>query len=578
MLRVTSFLASSALIWGCSGGSDWRDPDERTKPTPVVTQGAATNAPAASADAAAVSSDAGAGIEPSAPTGDPAPPAFDLNGQPLYSRAIPLTHPQWTRSVQDVLELTGPPTQAQSFVVPVAGFTTFMNNERVLEVSSTQSALYQSAAKELADVMGADQDLTRIVASQDPAALIATLGRRAYRRPLTAEETARYQALYDVGASTGGKSFTGTPFAEGSKWVIEAMLQSPHFLYRTELGAAGEQLSGFEIAAKLSLWLRGTTPSDALLDQAEAGELDTLDDVASLASTMIEEPSATASLTDMHVQLFRLRYLREIVKDSSDYDPATSLELEQASLLFFNRVYESGLGLREILTDTVGYMGPGMASLYGLGAPMGSELVLQDLGQSRPGFFSQLPLLAMYGTDVRPETIRRGAAILNEVLCGDLPIPPVVVPPLSPILPGQTNRERVEQLTGVGTCGEACHVGYINPLGFAFENFDGLGRERTLDLERPIDTTGSYPFVDGLKAFDGAAELMQLVAGSTEAHECYARNMLAFALQRDITAADQAELSALGSVSNSAAGSLKNLVLEIVKNPVFHTRSSRGAL
>jgi hypothetical protein len=133
----------------------------------------------------------------------------------------------------------------------------------------------------------------------------------------------------------------------------------------------------------------------------------------------------------------------------------------------------------------------------------------------------------------------------------------------------------VEEHTGTGTCGESCHGGYINPLGFAFENFDGLGRVRTTDSGQPVDTVAAYPFGEGEDArvsFDGAPELMQIIAGSEEAHACFAKSLMSYALARDIVEGDQPLLSTLSDVSRSSAGSLKQVLREIVKSPAFLSR------
>ena len=99
-------------------------------------------------------------------------------------------------------------------------------------------------------------------------------------------------------------------------------------------------------------------------------------------------------------------------------------------------------------------------------------------------------------------------------------------------MPGQTNREMITTLTG--GCGRQCHTYYINPLGFAFENFDGMGRLRSMDNGKPVDTAAAYPFAEGYKQFADAAELMQIMAGSKQAHACYAKKIAGYALQRDI--------------------------------------------
>jgi Protein of unknown function (DUF1592)/Protein of unknown function (DUF1595)/Protein of unknown function (DUF1588)/Protein of unknown function (DUF1585)/Protein of unknown function (DUF1587) len=570
MRRAKWCLAASALAFGCSGEVAMSDGElgGNTVGAPTGSAGPVIAPTGSSTTTGSLPT-----LEPGAP---PPPPNFNLNGMPLYSRAIPLTNAQWARSVQDVLKLPEAPTQANSFLAPVGGFTTFLNNERVLEVSNDLRESYQLAAKEVADSVGTDANIARIAAGQDATAFIATLGRRAYRRPLTTEETARYQAIYDVGTELAAG--TGTAFTKGAKLVVEAMIQSPNFLYRTELGTAGQPLTGYEVAAKLSLWLLGTTPSDALLDQAKSGMLDTPDGISSVAASMIGNAAATATMTEMHSQLLKLSRMLNVVKFTEDYKPATNNELMEASLLFFDRVYESGLGLKEVLTGTQGYMGPEMAKLYGLPAPSGNAMKLQDFGPSRPGFFSQVPNLVVNGDDIHSDAIHRGVPILQDILCANLKPPEFAVPPTPAPVPGQNDRERIEHHSGKGTCGESCHSNYINPLGYAFESFDGLGRERTTDQGRPIDAVASYPFVDGMKTFDGPVELMEVVANSAEAHKCYARNILSFGLQRDITSADQAEIDALAAISQSGVGSIKDMVKEFVKNPVFRVRSSGGAL
>ena len=129
-------------------------------------------------------------------------------------------------------------------------------------------------------------------------------------------------------------------------------------------------------------------------------------------------------------------------------------------------------------------------------------------------------------------------------------------------MPGQTNREMITTLTG--GCGRQCHTYYINPLGFAFENFDGMGRLRTIDNGKPVDTAAAYPFAEGYKPFAGAADLMQLMASSKQAHACYAKKIAGYALQRDIVQSDLATLDALSQVS-MAGGSIKQVMLALVQ-------------
>jgi len=159
------------------------------------------------------------------------------------------------------------------------------------------------------------------------------------------------------------------------------------------------------------------------------------------------------------------------------------------------------------------------------------------------------------------------------VLCAD-PGVPVEVPALPPLMAGETNRERIQALTT--PCGGACHGTFINPIGFAFESFDGMGRWRDTDNEQPVDASGSYPFNEGTKEFDNAAQLMTFMADSEQAHACYAKKLSGYALQRDIIVDDVGLLGTLKDTSR-ATNSIKEVILELVANPAFNTRVG-GAL
>jgi hypothetical protein len=381
-------------------------------------------------------------------------------------------------------------------------------------------------------------------------------------------------ALYTTGTMMSG---TKSEFVKGAALVIRGMLQSPFFLYRSEVGPAGAPLDGYQMAAKLSLWLRGTTPSDALLDAAAGpGALDTADGAAAVAQTMLDEPTASAVMRQFHGQLLHFDRYGTIGKlGVASYTPALNAEYQEASYLFFDKIFRQGLGVKEILTSTSGFMGPGMAGLYGLPAPA-SGYIEQDLGPDRVGYFSQLPFLTLYGFNYDPDSIHRGVSMNVDVLCAVLGPPAANLPAIPSLGQGETNRERISNLTA--PCGGTCHNSMINPLGFAFEHFDGMGQYR--DTENggiPIDSSGSYDLAEGTITYSGAPELMQILAGSHEAHECYAKKMASFALQRDIVAGDAPLVGAMAAASMDEQGSVKRMMLELIKNDAFRTRAAGGA-
>ena len=493
-------------------------------------------------------------------------PAINLTGSPQYYRVVRLTNTQWAQSVQDMLRLPAPSGLDASFQSPVAGTTDFSNNELVLDVNQRSWADFQTAAEALADqVTASTVTLAKVYNGTDPASFIRTLGRRAYRRPLTAAEVSAYSALFETGSAMSGSKST---FAKGAALVIRALLQSPNFLYRTELSRSGTPLSGYEVAAKLSLWLRGTAPDDQLLDLAP--ELTTAEATAEVASGMLDEPSAVTVMRQFHGELLHFARIGTISKVGvPSYAASLNAEYEESSYLFFDKIFSEGLGVKDILTSTTGFVGPGMARLYGL-RHSGSGLTEQDLGPDRVGFFSQLPFLTLNGLNGDPDPIHRGASINLDILCAALGPPSAALPPIPPLEQNQTNRERITTLTA--GCGRVCHNQLINPVGFAFEHFDGMGQYRDTENDGLIiDSSGAYRFSDGTKKYSDAGGLMQAMAGSEQAHLCYAKKLASFSLQRDIVESDLPLVTALSSVSRSPDGSVKQVLTELVRNDAFRT-------
>ena len=489
----------------------------------------------------------------------------DLSGTPIYTRVQRLTNNQWENAVTDILRLQKPAGLSAQFASPLLGSTTFDNNEQVLFVDPRRFDDFESGAEAAAALAtGSPEALAALYAGDDAAGFVRVFGRRAFRRPLSGDEETKYQDIFAL-----GERLYGAGFANGAALVIRAMLESPHFLYRTELGAAGARLTPYELASKLSFWLLGTTPSDALLDSAASGQLASDDQLVSVARQMLEDPRAEAVMRDFHGQLLDVRFLASITKQGvPEYDSTVNPELVQASNAFFDLVFEQNLGLRELLTSKQAYVGPALAPFYGLPAPA-AGLELRDIGPSRTGYFMQLPFLTLWAVNGEPNSIQRGFHVERTLLCPPVRQPPpgFVLPALPDRLPNQTNRQRVTQLDA--SCGATCH-NYFDPLGFAFENFDGLGRAREIDNGFAIDATGSYPFAEGTASFANGTELMNILANSTQVHTCYSKHVTSYALGRDLVENDRPLLESLAKVSR--AQSLKEVIVALVREPAFRTR------
>jgi len=541
--------------------------DSLGRGTGGVGVGGAAGAPAGGAGAGGVlGGSAGVSGGQAGNSGAPGtqPPARpSLLGSPIYTRVQRLTNAQWQRAVTDVLRLDPPaaPLQASASTAGLLAESLVVNAEAEVDFEAGSEAVAARAT-------GSAEALGRVYPGTDAAGFVRALGRRAFRRPLTAEEEQHYQAIFGL-----GESLYGAGFANGAALVIRAALASPNFLYRSELGAAGEPLSGYEIAAKLSFWLLGTTPDDDLLDTAAAGGLDTVAGVEAAARAMLERPEAAAVMRDFHGQLYH--FGRYAALDPARATDAVRAELAEVSSRFFDAIFVRGESLRSVFTSARFFVGPALAPMYGLAAPPAAieERTFDVSGDAaRLGYFTQVPFLLLNGaSDGESDPIARGLALNRDVLCVALASHTDVLPALPALMPGQTKRSQIE--TDTASCGP-CHASMINPLGFAFEGFDGLGRARDRDNGAAVDTKASYTFAEGTRTFADARALMTLLADSSDARGCYAKGLSTYALQRDLTESDRSLVTDLATSARDR--SLKEVIVSLARNPAFRLRAEGG--
>ncbi|HEX2876459.1 MAG TPA: DUF1592 domain-containing protein, partial [Polyangiaceae bacterium] len=358
------------------------------------------------------------------------PGGVTLNGKPEFFRVVRLTHQQWENAARDLLQLPQT-TGLSSGFSPDPPEGKFPNNERALYVTETLWTDYQRVAEALAEQVTKDATaLARLGSAQDSAGFIRKLGHAAYRRPLSPEEEQRYTVRYAAGAEYYG---SGNAFVDGARVVIESLLQSPNFLYRVELTPKGQRLSGGELATKLSLLFRDAPPDAALLASAEQGALGDDTKIKSVAGQLLEGGGARPVVERFHSQLLGLGRYASIAKDQQRFPTyaAESLNanLMQADLQFFDRIFESGQGFRDIMTSRLAFVNQESAPFYGLTAT-GSALSEVMVDESRPGFLTRLGFLAQNATLQDPDPIHRGVDISRRLLCVTLVPPAGVIPPL----------------------------------------------------------------------------------------------------------------------------------------------------
>jgi Protein of unknown function (DUF1592)/Protein of unknown function (DUF1588)/Protein of unknown function (DUF1595)/Protein of unknown function (DUF1587)/Protein of unknown function (DUF1585) len=506
------------------------------------------------------------------------------------SRAMRLSNAQWEATIQDLFRLPAPLGLSSSFVADpsLGAFDTYGGQ---LLVDSNRWQDYQTAAETVAKQVAHDPQL---LAGLAPAAADATtrkanflrdFGLRAFRRPLTDADVARYSAVFDKGAPLIG---SGDAFVDGVELTLRAFLQSPNFLYRLETSASvvggRVPLNDYEIGARLSYGLTGTMPDDGLLGAAAAGKLHGAADVTTEAQRLVGLPSGQTAGLAFHAQLLHFSEYEQIQKDPLKA-PAFTAELvpalKQEALAFIqNVVYEQDRGIAELLSAPYTFANSSVAGLYGANVPappagQADAFVRLELDPTqRAGLLTQIGFLAANGIDQTPSIIPRGVHIAEDILCVPLPAPPANVPPLPALDPSSTNRERVATLTMNAPC-SGCHTSLINPLGFALETLDGFGQYRTTENGKPIDATGTYS-IDGKDvSFNGPVELMKALATSEQVHDCYARHLAEYIYGRDLDAnsgADSALITQVGAQAKSVP-STKSLMVALVTADVFLSRA-----
>lgn len=421
--------------------------------------------------------------------------------------------------------------------------------------------------------------------SCDPAAAgcltdtIRAFGRKAFRRPLTDAEVARFEALNNLTPA-------GTP-AEVAEAILYAFLASPSFIMVPELAPDAEgtaiKLSPHEVATRLSLLLWGSVPDDALNTAADAGQLATKDQLLAQAQRMIALRDKTApALVTLHREYADIRegsHWGTLEHDPAKYPAYTSAAVApmMAELdRFFEEVAFQGGSFRDLLLSNVAFVSKDTAALYGLDpAGYGSELTRVELDAAqRPGFLTRAGFLSSYSSFAATSPILRGAFVTTKVLGID-PGTPDPNALNTPIPPGNyaTQREAIEALTSPSAC-IGCHGTFINPPGFVLERYDAVGRWQDSDpLGGPISGSADVYLGEGnVKTITTPLELMTAIASGKEAQHHYVKRFVAFGYGRPANSNDACVVDQLGQKLTQGGYTILNLLVDLTQQDSFRLR------
>lgn len=426
--------------------------------------------------------------------------------------------------------------------------------------------LFQDAALKVATEVMGGTNRTKFIAC-DPAAAgclsetIRTFGRKAFRRPLTDAEVARFERLSQTTPA-------GTP-EEVALTTLQAFLVSPSFIQRVEAGTEVEgtaiKLTQHEMASRLSFLLWGSVPDQILMEAADNNELQTKEQILNQATRMIGDRAKTAPL----VASYHREYLDMSNGDAhwwkSQHDstkfPLYNVSMEPAFMqeidLFFEEVAFAGGTFKDIFLSNVGYVNSSTAPIYGLpAANYTANLQRVELdAQQRPGFLTRIGFLQSYSHYEATSPILRGAYVTVNII-GVNPGAPDPNFFLTPPPEGTyyTERAFVEALTAAPTC-TGCHTPYVNPPGFVLESYDAIGGWQTTDpravaLGDPskgtINGTADVYFTeDAPKTITSPRQMMEEIAVNQKAKEIYAQKWVRFATGRSANPNDACTVEAL---------------------------------
>ena len=468
-----------------------------------------------------------------------------------------LTHSQYDNTVRDLL---GDTTSPASRFPPEDFVNGFKNQYAALSISPLLADAYSLAAERLAANAFRRGDSRGLIpcrpASEQDAAcrtkFIETFGRRAFRRPLEREEFVRYDAMFR----------TAKTFPAGAQIVIEAMLQSPNFLFWME-ETPNPKWKGYAAAARLAYFVWNTTPDDALLASAASGELDTPAGVEKVSRRMLDHPKAQEGIGEFVAQWLRFDRVLASSRERRVY-PLFNQELARSMTEESRRfVIDLILNDRDFMTAftaNYSFINSDLAAVYKVSPPARDfDRVEFPAESERAGLLGHASFLTLTSKPDDTAPTGRGLFVREQFLCQQVPPPPPGVdtnlPPIEESRP-VTNRERLAAHASNQMC-VSCHK-LIDPVGFGFEKFDAIGtrrdkhkllffpnlggvagrRAKPKEVELEIDTRGSVAGIQNSE-FSSPRELGELLARTPQCQECVVKQLFRYMAGRMDTPADR---------------------------------------
>jgi hypothetical protein len=497
----------------------------------------------------------------------------DVVGVPSSIRA--LNRREYANTIRDLLALDAATVATTVQAFPPDAIVGFDNRADALVASDLLVEQHFDAAESLADSIdiGALLDCAPAQSEDECAASwLATFGRRAFRRPLLADESASLLGVYQDARGAG------RDFDTAARMLLHAILISPQLLYRAEHGVADEagtaEVDAYELASRLSYFLWASMPDDALLQAADDGVLATTDAIEAQARRLLDDPRARETVTEFHRQWLELYRIPQVERDETlapgfaDIKPA----LVEETLRFVEHVIWSGGGLADTLlvSDTI-VVNDALAAYYGLPGDHTAVFAEVPATAERFGLLTQAGILAQAPNQDRTSPTRRGNFVRDQLLCQAPPPPPADIPALPEVDADASMRERMAQHAADPAC-VGCHQ-LIDPIGFGLEEYDLGGRYRTQENGVSVDASGEVTGVSVEPGtFVGARALSELLVQTDEYEACVTTQVFEFAMGRSVADEDACAMDSLQSAMQASGGDIPELLVSIATSKAFRQR------
>jgi len=405
--------------------------------------------------------------------------------------------------------------------------------------------------------------------------ILVSLARSAYRRPVTEVDWKPLLTFYQNARANGDFDF-------GIQKAIEALLVAPDFLFRVETdpSAAGRnhRVSDVELASRLSFFLWSSVPDETLLDLAERSKLSNPVELSRQVDRMLDDPKSFAFVSNFAGQWLQIRNLATVRPDPivfADFDESLRFSMQRETELFFDSIVRENRSILDLLGADYTFLNERLAIHYGIPGVYGSQFRRVALTDSnRGGLLGQGSLLTVTSPPNRTSVVQRGKWILDNLLAEPPPPPPADVPALDATTKGARKlslREAMELHRANPGCA-VCHRN-IDPLGFALENYDGIGGWRSKDGDSAIDASGKLP--DGTE-FEGPAGLKKvLVTGRRDEFvSTVIEKLLTYGLGRGVEYYDMPAVRAIVRQTEANEYRLRDLILGVASSVPFQMRRS----